>query len=60
MFTNFEIATPYSIVKTIATIETNSKIKFPTRKFKSVATENLVYGLDISNNIYGCEYYNNQ
>ena len=44
----------------VATIETKlAKIQISNKKtIKSVATENLVYGLDISNNIYGCEYYN--
>ena len=27
------------------------------KTFKLVATENLLYGMDISDNIYACEYY---
>ena len=36
-----------------------AKIQISNKKFiKSVETENKVYGMDISNNIYVCEYYN--
>eukprot|EP00800_Vazella_pourtalesii_P005874 TRINITY_DN1705_c0_g1_i3.p1 TRINITY_DN1705_c0_g1~~TRINITY_DN1705_c0_g1_i3.p1 ORF type:complete len:385 (-),score=103.08 TRINITY_DN1705_c0_g1_i3:14-1168(-) len=36
------------------------KIQISNKKtVKSVVTEKMVYGMDISNNIYGCEYRNN-
>ena len=42
-----------SAEKKLVKIQTSNK-----KSIKSVVTENWVYGMDISNNIYGCEINN--